>query len=292
MPKPPNTTVQVPVEACRFTADLSVGEATGDLKNIPFTSLARTAEPVGHWWWGPRTVHDFAGMIATPGFTVDYCHDQYEAMGFCNKQEVTDEGLVLSGELTPFKPDDRVAEVVSKSKRGVQYQASIDFDEFELVVEDVPPGTTAEVNGRTLDGPLTIFRQWKLNGLGICIHGVDGSTSLAFSKQPSGKTVAVTRFSKGAFMADTTTETDPAVTESETPTVEKTQEELDADAAAAAAAAVTAVADVITTAAVAAAPAVDAPAEFSRKQAADAFVTEFGETHGKALFAEGWRWHL
>lgn len=280
--------VQVPAEACRFAADLSVGEATGDLQNIPFRSLARTADPVGHWYWGERTVHDFAGMVVNPWFTVDYCHDQYEAMGFCNKQEVTAEGLVLSGELTPFKADDRVNEVVSKSKRGVKYQSSIDFDEFELVVEDVPPGMSAEVNGKTLAGPLTIFRQWKLDGLGICIHGVDGSTNLAFSKSPSGKKVAVTRFTKGTAMADETPTDAPVTDPNETPTVEKTQEELDADAAAAAAAAVAAVADVITTAAVAAAPAADAPAEFSRKQEADKFTGEFGETYGRALFAAGW----
>lgn len=44
-----------------------------------------------------------------------------------------------SGMLTPFKPDDMATEVAHKAALGVPYQTSIDFDERELVVEDVPP---------------------------------------------------------------------------------------------------------------------------------------------------------
>ena len=200
---------------------------------------------------------------------------------------------MCTGELVPFTADDRASEIIHKSKNGVPYQASIYFDPCSCVVEDVPAGMSTEVNGQTFPGPIAVFRQWQMLGLAICLYGVDDDTSVGFSdSQKSGKTVAVTRFSKGAFMADTTTETAAAATDStdtttETETVEKTQEELDADAAAAAAAAVSAVADVITTAAVAAAPAV-VPTALSRKKEADQFISEFGKEHGPAMFAAGY----
>jgi hypothetical protein len=74
----------VPAEALRFDAGpfqfaAKPGEVDG---NRRITMLARTAEPIEHWYWG-KIVHDMAGMkLAAPTLPCDYCHDPAEILGF------------------------------------------------------------------------------------------------------------------------------------------------------------------------------------------------------------------
>jgi hypothetical protein len=194
---PPDT--NVPVEAFRFAADFTPG-ATGADGTVPFTALARTGNAVDHWYWGP-CIHDFSGAQMAAVIPVDYAHCDDEALGLVNATAVNPEGLQCSGLLVPFRPDDKATEVIFKSGKGVPYQASIFFDPYSCVVEDVPAGYTTEVNGVTFDGPVTVFRQWELRGLALCMYGVDGGTNVGFSSNLSGKTAAVTRFTKGDDMS-------------------------------------------------------------------------------------------
>lgn len=184
----------VPIEACRFAADFQPGPAEGP--SVPFTALARSANPVAHWYWGERCIHDFAGMTAADSLPVDWMHDDTEVLGMLTSKVATPAGLQVSGSLIPFTPTDRASEVIFKSKAGIPYQASIFFDPFSMVVEDVPAGFSTTVNGRLQAGPLTIFREWRLLGVAICLYGVDGGTNVAFSRRLSGQTVPITRFSK------------------------------------------------------------------------------------------------
>lgn len=184
-----------PVEAFRFAAEFAPGQKNED-GTVPFSTLARTANAVEHWYWG-SCVHDFSGLTMAPVIPVDYGHSDAEALGLINNREVSTDGLRLSGLLTPFKEGDKPNEVIHKASKGVPYQASIFFDPWSCVVEDVPSGFTTEVNGKTFSGPIAVFRQWELKGLAVCMYGVDSGTSVEFSKELSGKTVSVTRFKKG-----------------------------------------------------------------------------------------------
>lgn len=267
----------IPVEACRFAADITMGKTEGGLKPVPFTALARTAEPVAHWYWGPRCLHDFSGMEAAEVMTVDYCHFSTEVLGKIDQKKVTPEGLQLSGALIPFTADDRASEVIHKSAQGVPYQASIDFDEFELIVEDVPAGFSTEVNGQQWAGPLTVFRKWKLHGLGICPRGVDDGTSVKFSRKLSGQTAAVTRFSKGQPMggeSEAKPTDNPAEKPVETPAEKPADKPADKPTDKPAE----------TPAASTTAPA--GTTQLSRAEMAKPFVKEFGDTHGLTLFAK------
>lgn len=257
---------QVPIEACRFVAEFKTGSPDAE-QRVPFTALARTAQPVAHWYWGPRCIHDFSGMEAPQTLAADYEHRD-EIIGVVNKFNVDKDGLTCLGFLTPFQPADRASEVAHKSKMGVPYQSSIDFDEFTLVVEDVPAGFSTTVNGDQFTGPLTVFRKWKLRGLAVCKQGVDSNTNVKFSaEQLSGKTVSVTRFAKGEIMPEEATPVateKPAEKPAEKP-VEKPAE---------------------TGTPTPATPAVPAEAtQLSRKQQSEVFIKEFGEQHGPALFS-------
>lgn len=186
------TTFGLPATAMRFertalqmaAAEASDEAATSDgpPAPVPFSMLARTGSVVYSWYWG-AIVHDMAGFTARKETIVaDYCHDRSEILGFADKQTAADAGLTLSGFLTPFTEDDRASEVVYKSKAGVPYEASIEFDYSS--VEYLQQAATAVVNGQVITGPCYIVRQWTLVGVAVCPYGVDGGTSTNFSRDP------------------------------------------------------------------------------------------------------------
>jgi len=58
-------TKRIPANALQFAAAIEVksDKKSTDLKPVPVTLRARSADVVEHWFWG-RTVHDFSGMTA------------------------------------------------------------------------------------------------------------------------------------------------------------------------------------------------------------------------------------
>jgi len=209
-----NATKQVPVEALRFAAEITQGDNGDGAKTVPIKLVSRSGKPVKHWFWG-LVAHDLSGMSSKSRVPLDYCHREAEVIGYANKFTVDGDGLVASGALTPFADGDRASEVIYKSREGVPYEASIFFDPENLVIEEIPRGMSATVNGYTLDGPAAVIRQWTLRGIAVCPYGVDGSTSVQFSK--SGRDVAVAVFStEKKPMATNATETDTSSTDGNT----------------------------------------------------------------------------
>jgi hypothetical protein len=137
--------------------------------------LARTSQPIEHWWWG-RVVHDMDGVMHKDKIPVDYVHDGGEVIGFVDEFKVDATGLILNGTLTPFSDTDRAAEVAFKIKAGVPYQASIFFGGDNEKYEYIPEKTTSKVNGYDFEGPGIIVRKWNLNGVAICPYGADANT--------------------------------------------------------------------------------------------------------------------
>lgn len=180
-PSPSKPATSPPLEACRF--DASVAIATGDGASPPVKIVARTGQPVDHWYWG-RIVHDMSGMQTdAPHIPIDYCHDCYQVLGVGEEFAPGNEGLEIKGRLTPFQADDRASEVIFKSKAGVPYQASIFFDPDRIVLEQVGEGLVAQVNGYQLAGPAVIARQWILRGVAICPYGSDAGSEVQFKQR-------------------------------------------------------------------------------------------------------------
>jgi len=183
------------VGSCKFAA------AEGDSGKIPFSMLARSAEPVINWYFGP-IYHDFAGMKHRDSIATDYCHYDTEILGFCDQFTVDEIGLHLAGAIVPFAEGDRASEVAHKQKAGVPYEASIDFTGDDIVIEEVREGYTAEVNGRHVQGPCAIIREWSLRGVAICPHGMDSRTETQFSQRDK-KTVVQLFSQSNSKMAKT-----------------------------------------------------------------------------------------
>jgi hypothetical protein len=168
---------------CEFANGEPATEADGTRK-FPLKMRARGGQPLYHFWWG-AVVHDMAGFKPDKSvIPVDWCHSD-DLMGALDKFTATNDGLDVEGFLASIEPKDRVDEVTKKSKAGIPYQASIFFD--PLAIEDVAPGTSAEVNGYSIDGPATIIRQWSLRGVAVCPYGYDSQTNSQFSADDEGE---------------------------------------------------------------------------------------------------------
>lgn len=179
----------------RAAMRLNVGEfelrSNGETaKTAPIRMVARTGDPIEHWYWG-KIVHDLSGMkLHKPRLTIDYCHDDSEIMGYLNKFDNSSGYLVASGALVPYKDNDRATEVIFKAGQGVPYEASIDFA-GPISLEEVPEGYSTKVNGRDFSGPGVIVRQWHLRGVAVCPYGADMNTESALFKEQDEITVKV-----------------------------------------------------------------------------------------------------
>lgn len=233
----------VPAAALRLrTAPFALAASTPDASNNrPFRQLARTGDPIDHYYWG-RIVHDFSGMTHKPKIPIDYCHDDGDIIGFADAVEVADGNLYLSGQIVPFALHDRASEVIFKADAGIPYEASIDFWSDDLELEYIPDGMFVTVNERQFDGPGVVVRKWPLRGCAVCPHGYDGATETALSADSREVSVLISNAGTatmpplGKKSAKLTTEpaaepetkpTEPAVepvevTEPVTPVVEST----------------------------------------------------------------------
>ncbi len=167
----------IPAKARRFAAQFEVGSNGDNAKTAPVKLVARSSEPVDVPCWG-RVAHDLAGMsLVKPRIPLDYCHDDYAIIGYANNFDTATGDLVAGGALVPYSqdPNDKASEVLYKSQNGIPYEASIFFT-GPLVIEEVDAGATTFVNGKQMEGPLTVIRQWTLRGIAICPHGVDPFT--------------------------------------------------------------------------------------------------------------------
>jgi len=208
---PKTETREVPVEAARLSiGEFQLGDNGEDAKTAPLKMLARTGQPISHWYWG-RLVHDLDGMrLSKSRVAVDYCHNDHEIIGYLNHFDTSGGNLEASGALVPYaKADDLATEIIHKARLGVPYEASIDF-RGAIRIEELDAGTSAEVNGYTLEGPACIIREWPLRGVAVCPHGGDPNTESALSEKGDKLTIHVTK-KESTMSQDATVKADQAV---------------------------------------------------------------------------------
>ena len=183
-------TKDVPVEALRFDCGpmqfVDAGEVVDN--EAPIRMLARSAEPIEHWYWG-KIVHDMAGMkLRKDRVPIDWCHNDYLNLGYLDQFEATNDGLTVEGKLIAFTAGDRASEVIHRGRKGVPYESSIDFRGGVLRIEELGQGVEAEVNGYTLEGPAVIVREWTLRAVAVCPYGADPNTVSQFAGQDNPST--------------------------------------------------------------------------------------------------------
>jgi hypothetical protein len=137
-----------------------------------FSGIGYSGEPIiGHPYWG-TVAFDLSGMQIPNPMPILLGHDPDKIVG--HSQSFSTAGsLKLEGILS------RVTEfgshVEKLSDEGFPWQMSVRIK--PSVIEELMPGVTAEVNGRTLQGPAVIFRKSKVSETSFTPIGWDDKTS-------------------------------------------------------------------------------------------------------------------
>lgn len=132
--------------------------------------LAHTGQIVSRWWG--RLVLDMDGASFRQKLALLKDHDTSQPIGYSTSIERTKRGIEAAGKLVSSEIAD---EVLKLSREGFPWQASLMA--VPSVTEEVLAGATATVNGREVQGPLTIFRKWEMHELTLTVLGADSNTT-------------------------------------------------------------------------------------------------------------------
>jgi hypothetical protein len=133
-----------------------------------------SGEPVNHPYWG-KCMFDVAGaQTHKDTYPLDYCHDPQQIVGKFDRPTAGEAGqYTAKASVIPFAPGDRANEIIHRQAAGTPYEASIFFDPGTCKAEYLDQGEVGQCNGRQVEGPLTIFRQFDLRGCALCPAGAD-----------------------------------------------------------------------------------------------------------------------
>jgi hypothetical protein len=151
----------------------------GTFDGIGYTGAVMT--PGG--WYG-RIVCDLAGIKfpADKHRPIYHQHDSQQLVGHSSDLAIGPEGLKVSGVFSGQA--EHVRKVTEPAGKGFKWQMSIGATPVRT--SWLEAGETAEVNGQTVTGPLTISHETELGEVSFVPLGADGSTSVAVSASKGG----------------------------------------------------------------------------------------------------------
>lgn len=175
--KPPHP----PPEAFQFRRDAQdtrifyadAEAAAGATRKRRFAGVGYSGEVIpNHYWWG-NVVFDLDSMTVPPKMAILLHHDFDKRVGYTTKADIGyAQGLQLEGDLLT---NTYAQEVLSDSEEGFPWQMSVHIEPGS--VEQVQAGTTIQLNGKNLTGPLTVFRNSLIRECSFCVTGHDSNTT-------------------------------------------------------------------------------------------------------------------
>ena len=129
-----------------------------------------------HFWWGNLAI-DIEGMsFPKSKFPILENHDTSKKIAFSKGKPNTDNfQLVMNPDKIEFVDTETAAEFIKLSKAGFPYESSIYA--IPTSVESLEQGVSADVNGMTVKGPASIWRQSVFKEASVCVFGWDSNTS-------------------------------------------------------------------------------------------------------------------
>lgn len=162
-----------PISAYQFKTNLfDIEKSTEEGKKRTFTGVAYSGEVIqSHYYWGDVIFDLDTIQMKTPlGALID--HDTGRRAGVVRSFTKDNQGgLKVSGDLLSNKNGQEVAQ---DSDEGYPWEMSVYI--VPGSIEEVDRGEV-EVNGKTLKGPITIFRNGVIREVSFCALGADDNTS-------------------------------------------------------------------------------------------------------------------
>ncbi len=190
-----------PVEAFRFGATAfefaeAPAEGAGPRK---IKGVAYSGDMLAHPYWG-GVIFDLSTCEAPGRMPVLVDHDRSKRAGVA-QLSIGDRIDLSDGFLLP---NDVGASVAADADAGFPWQLSVHIEPREIQI--LSAGESAEVNGRKVDGPATVFRHSLIREVSLTPTGVDSNTTAAvFSVGATQREVPTM-----TPTTETTTTTDPA----------------------------------------------------------------------------------
>jgi uncharacterized protein YdaT len=129
-----------------------------------------------HWWWGDLAI-DLKGMKFPKGkYPILENHDTSKKIAFMGKP-LTDGALRVNEKTVKFVETEESEEFRKPSKQGFPYEASMYA--IPKIIEKVEDGAASNVNGMSLKGPVTIWRETVFKEASVCVFGYDSNTKAA-----------------------------------------------------------------------------------------------------------------
>lgn len=159
-------------------------DSAGPKRKRQFSGVAYSGGVItNHWYWG-NVIFDLGTMSVPAKLPALIDHDRGKRAGFADQHTIDNEGLTVHGTLMS---NDCGAAVARDSDEGFPWQMSVHIEPGSI--EELKAGTKATVNGREHQGPLTIFRNSRINEVSFTATGWDSNTSAAAmsrgAQQPS-----------------------------------------------------------------------------------------------------------
>lgn len=174
---PKSTTKELNTENRQFvfavTPQFSMDGDVGSKRQRKFSGVAYSGSVIsGHWYWG-NVVFELASIDVPAKLPALIDHDRGQRCGYTTQGTIDNtNGLVVSGVLLS---NAHGASVANDSDEGFPWQMSVHIEPGSI--EEVQPGTTVSVNGQSLQGPLTVFKNSKIIEVSFTATGWDSNTS-------------------------------------------------------------------------------------------------------------------
>jgi len=160
-----------PLSACVFNERTEVQFAEGGSESNDFKILGYTGKiMLGHWYWG-NVAFDLSGLkFYKARLAVLEHHFETSRIGFTTKQEIKKE-VSFEGQ---FLDSENAQQMKKDLKAGFPMEASLFVE--PSVIERVMEGSSVKVNGHTLKGPGSVFREAIIKEVSMCVFGWDTKT--------------------------------------------------------------------------------------------------------------------
>jgi hypothetical protein len=170
-------TQSIPKAAFNFLAPATVAAPSGDTTAPAerlLTGIAYAGDVISdHWYWS-RAAIDLSGVVIDTPLPLLNAHAHDCTIGMVTAAN-TQRGVIAIEARLFADVDDEAAAIAAKADKGFPWQLSVGI--WPDSIEDVQPGATVQLNGKTLQGPLQIFRAARIREISVCALGADGNTS-------------------------------------------------------------------------------------------------------------------
>lgn len=167
---------------CFELGQFAVEQPAEGKKKRTFTGVAYSGEPIlDHWYWD-RVIFDLDSIQIKGRIPALLEHHPSQRAGAINSHSINyAQGLVISGDLMSNEFGSQVAQ---DSDDGFPWQMSVRIEPSST--EEIAADQSVAVNGKTYQGPITVFRGGRIREVSFCALGADDNTNaVAASHNPT-----------------------------------------------------------------------------------------------------------